>query len=92
MTLKISQLILKDKHKQQEIAFIFNNYSSFKAVHKDDSSRFIIYHKSTKNDNTYQLSFFDKHGAYADIARHQIKDMISEFEGYHNNYDIVEVI
>ena len=62
---------------------------SFKAENKD--GKYIIFHPCTKFDG-YQLSFFDNKGAYMDIARKSIDEIVDEFLLYHDAYKIIEVI
>lgn len=67
------------------------NNKTAKLVFKSNESRFIIIHRYTKeiNSNKFQLSFFDAKGAYSDIVRDSIKDLLKEISLH--EYNILEV-
>lgn len=64
------------------------NYSTIKLQCKKYTDNIVIIHKSTKKDNTIQVSFFDKRGAYADKERLTLKDALKEV---YKDYRISEV-
>lgn len=74
---KLNQII-KDNH--------INNNSTIKIELKYNC--YAIIHKSTKKDNIYQVSYFDRLGAYSDKELNNIKDCLLMFI----NSKILEVI
>ncbi|EGT4141315.1 hypothetical protein [Clostridium perfringens] len=68
-----------DYLEKKEVDKILNKYKgidTFRLEHKHNNNLFVIVHKSTKKANYYQASFFDDKGAYSDIERKSLFDII----------------
>lgn len=72
----------REKEKEKERLFKLFNDKNAVQLNKDKEN-FIIFHKCTKNnDNKFQISFFDKSGAFSDIAAATIEELINKFCNY----------
>ena len=65
-----------------------NQYTTIKLQSKMYQNNYCIIHKSSKKDNTIQLSYFDKAGAYADKEVLSYKDALKEV---YKSYEVKEV-
>ncbi|PWX25743.1 hypothetical protein CYK95_12715 [Clostridium perfringens] len=65
-----------EKKKVNKILNRYKGIDIFRLEHKHNNSLFVIVHKSTKKINHYQASFFDNKGAYSDIERDNLFDII----------------
>ena len=83
----------REKEKEKERLFkLFNNNNAVQL--NKDKENFIIFHKCTKNNNKFQISFFDRSGAFSDIAAATIEELINKFcnYGYFEYSNIFEII
>ena len=75
----------------KELNKIYDKIKEYKTIEFQSKSRkndFCIIHKSSKKDNTIQISYFDNKGAYADKEVNSYKDAL---ELIYKSYKVKEV-
>lgn len=77
-----------DNIQLDKIYNVIKSYNTIKLQSKHYKENIVIIHHSSKKDNTIQVSYFDKFGAYADKERLTLKDALKEV---YKDYIIKEV-
>ena len=86
------KLIEKKFDYEEQLKNLIELLKRYTAIKFENNIDYCIFHKSSKKNNFYQISFFDKKGAYADLEGDTIESLAKKFLDYYINYTLVDVI